>query len=67
MFAVSLSDEDIDRIARSSDGDLERMLVCIEAIHTAPTNGEALGAIARFRKETRLSAIRAVLEHLAQP
>lgn len=59
----ALSDEQIEKIGYTSDGD-DDLNSCTELVGTvarAKTNGEALGAIMGFRKTQRMNAIRAAL------
>lgn len=57
-----LSDDDIDRIAYTSDGEsMKRMLTLMDAYPKAQRNAEALMLFARYRKEERKEAIEAAL------
>lgn len=58
-----LTDEQIETIGYSSDpsSDFDSMSSCLDAIHSAETNGGALAALAKFRKAARVSAVRAAL------
>jgi hypothetical protein len=57
-----LSESDIDSIAYSSEGHgLAETMDLIDKIKAATTNGEILASIARFRKETRVQAIKSAL------
>lgn len=60
---MSEDDTLIDRIGyTAADGDLEAACDLIQAITKASTNGEALGAIVRFRKDCRMAAARAAIK-----
>lgn len=56
---VGLTDAEVDHISYTSeDGGLASACDLIAAVKKAETNGGALGAIVKYRKATRLSAIR---------